>query len=913
MKKLFSLLVIAVLTSYMSRAQDLFQSLVEKNSVGNSNFGYAGSSAGDVNGDGYNDIIVGAPYYPATGCSYIYFGGNTSNKPDVILKGDASCRSFGIVVSSAGDVNNDGYDDVIVGASGSSSIQGYAYIFFGGATMDSNPDVTLTGEAIGDNFGCAVSFLGDINKDGFDDVVVGANEYSSGTGRAYIYFGGSIMNCNPDVVFTGFIDSPNFGCSVASAGDVNNDGFNDLLVSANNFDDKTDCVYIFYGGNSMDSNPDIILTIGTQEGFGCSVSSTGDVNGDGYDDVIVGSRLFEPTGRAYIFLGGSDMDSNPDLVLTGAASGVNFGCTVASAGDVNNDGYNDVIVGADGYVSAGHAYIYFGGSSMDNLPDVVLPGETGSTGSGSSFGCSVASAGDVNKDGFDDVMVGAWQYNSGTGRAYVYYGGGTMDSNPGITLTGEVTGNWFGYSVASAGDVNNDGYDDLIVGAYGYNKQVGSAYIYFGGSSTDSNPDVILTGVEYSFLGISVASAGDVNSDGYDDVIVGASYSSTGHAFIYFGGSSMDSNPDVILTGTAKSFFGNSVSSAGDVNKDGFDDVIVGAHKYNTDTGCAYIYFGGSGMDSNPDVILIGTAKSFFGNSVSSAGDVNKDGYSDVIVGASKNNSSTGSAYIYYGGSSVDNSPDVVLTGEATNNLFGSSVSSAGDINKDGFDDVIVGAYGFNSSTGRVYLYLGGNSMDGNPDLTLSGEASKNYFGYAVSSVGDLNCDGYSDVVVGAWGFNSSTGRTYIFYGGETLDSSPDLIITGENAGDSFGLSVASAGDINKNGHEEIIVGAPYFPVNGKTYIYTFDSGTGITNIDSRSIELYPNPSNGSFYFSIKKSIACNKPTQVNVFDMFGKKVWSDNVFGSTCKIDLLGLQKGFYIVKFTNDNISFVNKVLLQ
>lgn len=907
MKKaiIFSL-VMLILTSTVAKAQRLVQSFIEKNTVGNTYFGYTGSSAGDVNGDGYNDIIIGAPGYPISSRSFIFYGGNTSNKPDVTLK-------FGGAVSSAGDVNNDGYDDVIVGASGSNSVLGYAYIYFGGLSMDSIPDVILTGENTGDYFGCSVSSVGDINKDGFDDVVVGAYGYSTNTGRAYIYFGGSTMNINPDVVLIGYMNIPKFGWSVSSAGDVNNDGYNDVIVGATDYDyvSEDDYAYIFYGGSSMDGYPDIELTVGTRDGFGWSVSSAGDVNGDGYDDVIIGSRLYEPTGRAYIFFGGSNMDRNPDVVLTGAAFGVNFGCSVSSAGDVNNDGYDDVIVGADGYVfeSAGHAYIYLGGSNMDNKHDVILTGET----IGNLFGCAVFPLGDLNKDGFDDVMVGAWQYNSTTGSAYVYYGGSTMDSNPDITLTGEVTGNWFGYSVASAGDVNNDGYDDLIMGAYGYNNQIGRVYIYFGGNNIDNNPDVILTGEEYSFFGASVASAGDVNNDGYDDVIVGASYSNVGRAYIYFGGSSMDSNPDVILTGTAKSFFGNSVSSAGDFNKDGFDDVIVGAYKYNTDTGSAYIYFGGSTMDSNPDVILTGTTSSYFGLSVSYAGDVNRDGYSDVIVGAGKTNSSTGCAYIYYGGSTLDSSPDVTLTGEAINNWFGISVSSAKDMNADGFDDVIVGATGFNSSAGRAYVYLGGNSMDSNPDLILSGEAASNRFGADVSNAGDLNNDGYNDVIVGATGFNSSTGRAYIFYGSETLNSSPDAIITGENPGDKFGLSVTFAGDINKNGYKEIIVGAPDFPVNGKAYIYEFDSGTGIPNLNSTLVELYPNPSSGIVYFNINESIIFDKPLQVNVFDMFGRKVLSENISGSACKIDLVGLQKGFYLIKVNNSSISFVKKVLLQ
>ncbi|MBK8981994.1 MAG: FG-GAP repeat protein [Ignavibacteria bacterium] len=132
--------------------------------------------------------------------------------------------------------------------------------------------------------------------------------------------------------------------------------------------------------------------------------------------------------------------------------------------------------------------------------------------------------------------------------------------------------------------------------------------------------------------------------------------------------------------------------------------MIIGS----TATGSAYIYFGGVSMDTTADVIM--TGESFFGNSVSTAGDVNSDGYSDVIIGANGYSSSTGRAYIYFGGASMNNTADVIMTGEATFNYFGNSVSSAGDVNGDGYSDVIVGAGLYSSLTGRAYIYFGGAS-----------------------------------------------------------------------------------------------------------------------------------------------------------------------------------------------------------
>ena len=439
-----------------------------------------------------------------------------------------------------------------------------------------------------------------------------------------------------------------------------------------------------------------------------------------------------------------------------------FGWSVSTAGDVNNDGFDDVIVGAYYYNSRrGRAYIYYGSSSMDNKADVTF-------GEGpENFGSSVSTAGDVNNDGFDDVMVGA---PGGSGRAYIYYGGSSMDNTADVTFDSEGSSNYFGYSVSTAGDVNNDGFNDVIVGAYGYNGSTGRAYIYYGDSSMDNTADVTFDGEDYNnSFGSSVSTAGDVNNDGFDDVIVGAYYYNygIGRAYVYYGGSSMDNTADVAFNGEGRgSEFGRSVSTAGDVNNDGFDDVIVGANGYNGSgsTGRAYIYYGGSSMDSTADVTFDGEGYySNFGYSVSTTGDVNNDGFDDVIVGANYYNSDAGRVYIYYGGSSMDNTTDVALDGEGSSNNFGWSVSTAGDVNNDGFDDVIVGAWAYNYYIGRAYIYYGSSSMDNTADVTFDGEDYFNNFGSSVSTAGDVNNDGFDDVIVGAYGYNSLNGKAYIY------------------------------------------------------------------------------------------------------------------------------------------------------
>jgi hypothetical protein len=824
MKNLLVILatIIAVLATLTSHAQNLVESFIEKNSRGSSSFGASVSGAGDVNGDGYDDVIVGADSYGSKGQAYIFYGGKPmDNIADVSLNGGTTGRGFGCSVASAGDVNNDGYADVIVGSFVYSDVRGYSYIFYGGKIFDNTADVIMAGEVIGDAFGCSVSGAGDVNGDGFDDVIVGAERYNEKYGRAYLFYGGSAMDSIADVTFYG--ESINnfssyFGGSVSGAGDVNGDGFDDVIVGADGYGYRNGRTYIFFGGTNMNMGADITFS-GAQSynELGCSVSGCGDVNGDGFDDVIVGVYGLE---SANIYYGGKNMDSKADVQLKGDLKSGYFGTSVSGAGDVNGDGFQDVIVGA---YNNSRAYIYYGGNSMDGTSDVTLSDE-----GDNHFGYSVSGAGDVDGDGFADVITGEYAYNSSTGKSCVFFGSSSMDSIVDVTMIGEETGNTFGNAVSGAGDVNGDGYDDLMVAAMNYNSATGRVYIYFGSKSIDSIADVILTGDTLTdSYGWSIAGAGDVNGDGFDDVIVGNCYHnlSTGRAYLYFGGKDMDNNPDLIFNGEAISnYLGYSVSCAGDVNGDGYDDVIIGAYQNNSNTGCAYIYYGGSTMDNLADITLKGEGtKYYFGCSVSGAGDVNGDGYDDVIVGAFGYNSYEGRTYIYYGGTNMDNLADVIMTGESTKNYFGLPVSSAGDVNGDGYDDVIVSAYHYGSFTGRTYLYLGGSTMDNVADVIMSGEKINSNFGRSVSGAVDVNGDGYDDVIVGANYDYSSTGRAYIFYGGNSMKNTPDITLTGEEINDNFGFSVSAAGDVNGDGLSEVIIGASGYPVNGKAYLYSFN------------------------------------------------------------------------------------------
>jgi hypothetical protein len=813
----------------------------------NDSFGYSVATAGDVNGDGYSDVVVGAFRNGSTGKAYLYLGGSSglSASASWTAVGEATDDRFGTSVATAGDVNGDGYSDVVVGAYGNASETGKAYLYLGGSSgLSASASWTATGEAIIDRFGHSVSTAGDVDGDGYSDVVVGAYAVASETGKAYLYLGGSSgLSVSASWTAAGEAADDLFGVSVATAGDVNGDGYSDVVVGAFGNAGYTGKAYLYLGGSSGLAASTSWTAVGeaTGDSFGYSVATAGDVNGDGYSDVVVGADgNSSSTGKAYLYLGGSSgLSPSASWTAVGEATQDSFGYPVATAGDVNGDGYSDVVVVADRNAGlTGKAYLYLGGSTgLSAGASWTAAGEA----TGDRFGWSAATAGDVNGDGYSDVVVGAYGNAGDTGKAYLYLGGSSGPSaSASWTAVGEAALDQFSRSVATAGDVNGDGYSDVVAGAHRNTGDTGKAYLYLG-EPGDLSADASWTVAGEATgdrLGYSVSTAGDVNGDGYSDVVVGAygNASFTGKAYLYLGGSSgLSTSASWTAVGEAASdYFGYSVSTAGDVNGDGYSDVVVGAYRNTGFTGKAYLYLGGSsGLSASASWTAAGEATGgSFGHSVSTAGDVDGDGYSDVVVGAYADASSTGKAYLYLGGSSgLSASASWTAVGEATGDRFGYSASTAGDVNGDGYSDVVVSAYSNASSTGKAYVYLGGwSGLAAGASWTASGEATGDRFGFSVSTAGDANGDGFSDVVVGAYGNASDTGRAYLYLGGSSgLSASASWTATGEATGDRFGFSVSTAGDVNGDGFSDVVVGA-YASAGGtgKAYLYLGGGGAGV-------------------------------------------------------------------------------------
>ena len=400
--------------------------------------------------------------------------------------------------------------------------------------------------------------------------------------------------------------------------------------------------------------------------YGFSVSGVGDVDNDGYDDFLAGAPGYiQSAGNAYLYRGASGGLISPAFdTFPGELDADQMGYQAAPAGDVDGDGVADFLISApygdtDVLSDTGKVFVYLGQQmpGFHPVPDKALHGEH----ENDQFGWSAGTAGDVNGDGYADIIVGAPNYDVGRGRVYVYHGSaGGIETTPSFTATGELTLDYFGFSVAGAGDVNGDGYDDIIVGAKGFDDDTGKVYVYHGGpSGLNETPVFTEVGQDAtSNFGVAVAGAGDVDGDGYDDVIVGAPLNPVGgqyagKVYVYLGGPGGLVKPAAfVATGeNAGDDFGFSVAGAGDVNGDGFDDLVVGAHSYQTSTGRAYVYAGCAG---GPQATAIFTAtgeaaNNSFGHSVSGAGDVNGDGLDDVGIGAYR----TGKAYVYHGDATV--------------------------------------------------------------------------------------------------------------------------------------------------------------------------------------------------------------------------------------------------------------------
>jgi len=780
-------------------------------------------------------------------------------------------------------------------------------------------DVRLLGTVAGDVAGNALA-AGDVNGDGIPDLVVGAFSADRGphtdAGEVYILFGRSsyaptIELDEVDVCITGEGNSL-FGKALA-IGDVNGDGLNDVVVGAPKDDPagRSDAggVYVFYGRpcwpGSLDTSDADVRVQGASAGDLAGISlATGDLNGDGLADILVGADGADPGGRSkagavYVIGGSAHLPSVMDLAA-GVAMMEVHGAQAddclgrgegVAAGDLNGDGVADLIASARladplGRVDAGAAYVVYGGTALPALldlsttaADVTVYGES----SGDHFGYGLA-AGDLNGDGVDDLVGGApGDAPNGLGdegAVYVLYGGSlteTEDLAAGaadLAVYGAHGDDLLGPSVAVA-DVNGDGVDDLIAGAPGRSGiGAGAVFVCFGGElpsvidlqGTSANLTV-LGGAAGDNAGLTVCAA-DLNGDGMADLVAGALHADpggridAGAAYVIFGRRQMDlsSQPsDATVTGTGNGELGRWLA-AGDFNGDGVEDMLIAAPRDDpeglTNAGAAYVLYGGNDFtgtisSAEADVSLWGIMADDGAGEGVAAGDLNGDGIQDIIIGAlladPAGRADAGETYVVYGGVSLSGAMELAdanvrVQGAYDGDRLGRAVAAA-DVNGDGIDDLIVGAPNASrpelTYAGEVYVFYGGalpNSIDlcsTAADVTLCGSLGEQA-GFSLAT-GDVNGDGIADLVVGApeaspkyWYHEPRchAGKVYVVYGSSSLpalihlDPDFDVMIQGVTAGDELGYDVA-AGDVNGDGIDDLVIGAPLADVEGRTHAGT--------------------------------------------------------------------------------------------
>jgi hypothetical protein len=646
------------------------------------------------------------------------------------------------------------------------------------------------GSAADASFGAIVSGVGaavalaDLDGDGLDDVVVSA----PAAGQVSVFL--APLDPSSGGLDATFYGPAGFGSALARVRDFDGDGVDDLAIGSPDEDGAAGAVYVFRGGSGLAPSVltgDAWLRLGGEaagDDAGEALAGGADVDGDGLGDLLVGAPDAggKDEGAAYLVRGGtlpSDLAS-ADLVLRGELPRDAAGGSVAFAGDVDGDGTEDLLVGAcdsaDRAAGAGEAYLIRGPLPQGEVELALADASLLGTVADGEAGCAVAGLGDLDGDGYDDVAVGA--PGDGAGSVAIFRGPihparHPLASAP-FTLHGAAVGDRFG-AVVAGGDVDGDGRPDLVVGAP-EDAASGAAFLFYGPPAAialAADADATITGTSAGDDLPAAVAVGDVDGDGFADLLLGSTRASAnqGRAWLIRGG---PVGPPAAPAAT--------VVLSDDADGDGWteaggdcDDTRAGAAPGQVEV-CENLL--DDDCDGRDDVCAIlgpidplAASASFDAGLATSGeyrgrhvGDIDGDGFSDVIVEGQH-------LYLFLGpipwGPWFHADADGrILTYSDTR------VDALGDFDGDGIDDFVVSNHPNSGADGKVHVFLGASdialrtSLD-EADLVI--EASLNSSLPAIAPAGDLNGDGLADLVVGAPHVDDlffQGGEAYVFYGG---------------------------------------------------------------------------------------------------------------------------------------------------
>jgi alpha-tubulin suppressor-like RCC1 family protein len=801
---------------------------------------------GDVNGDGwqYSDLIFGSPYANNFAGQVIVVWGRQPN-----------------------DIWTSPYDLTIIPNNPTSTLYG---ILINGINEKTETE-------LGDHCGFSVASHFDYNDDTIEDILIGCPYANSQAGIAYVVLGSTdqretIVKLRDLTTENGFSISTtgisHLGWSVSPAGDFNGNGVDDIVIGIPMANDGAGEVIVIYGSDRSLYDMDVPKLTSSEAKliFGSSSSSsinhpskTGylvsgggnrnvDFNGDSYKDILISSPFDTSSvatgqpvfnvGTSYIVYG--SLIKTQHLYLDSLSIVSSFGTSTTSpvivhiAGDINKDGYIDFLLSS--YKDAS-TYLFLGRSNgltsisdlslISNFDDFAFSIRSDDT--TSSFGFSLTSIGDFNGDGYDDFAIGSpgslsigdygperistgYFYNTlPECSVYVFYGGNSitnhsvltnsMNNVPGVFIQG-LASSGTGYSIAGVGNVRNqfnaEGSEspsgNLVIGAPFANDTRGTVYILYGSSdyggmtssheidfSSQEGDLLVISGAfAFEYTGYAVASAGDINGDGFQDILFSAPTASyfnateTGRGLQLqsFERNNENTHRQQHLNGTHNTF----------QRKDGIDIQDAATGVWHREVGVIYLLLGGTYLQSTRYIDLVYNQSREFssygitiygsvsygqaGMALAGLGDIDGDGYADFGIGCPMCTvdcidcyGRQGTAYILYGGTDLpstiylahvesgSSSLGYSLTGDTSLQFFGYSIAGAGDINNDGFPDIAIGSPGSNNDAGLIYIIYGGksrtsfdlSSFSSEKGVIITASISSSQIGWSVSSYTDKN------------------------------------------------------------------------------------------------------------------------------------------------------------------------------